>query len=402
MLAAIIALSSLCAFPASAAGTTVKVKTIRRFTEKTYVMKKSTKREYKCKVKYNDGNYIKTSFSDDGKTASLSVFANKVPEKRLPVVKIVFRDSKKKLRVAKTLKFKIEPAGKLDFENMNINTGTVKETILDNPFDRNYTLKASNSKLVSIKQAYLADHKEHFNIKALKTGSTTVSVYIKSTKIGSFKVTNGDFETTIPEKYQNLTLYYNSHGSSTYMGYSHVDISDILEDKKAKTKYAVYVEDESVASVISANLLYSTGLGKTTAEVFQKIGNHPRTSLGKINITVKKISMAYVVRQNVAFYNDGIFGNGDMVEFLDLKKNKTLKLAPTIKSKLLNNDYTGSAFKSSDYKITYKSSNSKVVKVDSAGKATAVKAGFARVRYTITFSDKTKYSGVCPIDVQKD
>ena len=108
--------------------------------------------------------------------------------------------------------------------------------------------------------------------------------------------------------------------------------------------------------------------------------------------------MAYVAKQNALFYDNGIFGHGDNTEFLDVAN--TLVMKSVIVRRLLNNSLTNSHFKTSDYKITFHSTNTKAAKVSSAGKVTAIKKGSARIYYTITFSDKSTYKYYCKIIVE--
>ena len=66
--------------------------------------------------------------------------------------------------------------------------------------------------------------------------------------------------------------------------------------------------------------------------------------MDKITVKVKKAPMSYVARENYYWYDDGVFGKGEDVEYLHLTDNTTLEMEDTIKTCLINNKSTGSHF----------------------------------------------------------
>ena len=402
-LAVALAVSAMTLFAASASAKTENIG-LRAYCEKFYSEKKSQKRVYKCKVKYNEKENIKVKFSDDGSIYTLTVRGLAPTEKTRPVVKIYYVGSDKKINVVRCLRFKVYEAGTVKITDKHVNEGTTKEITVNNPFAYSYRMKLSRQDVVKFVSGSAQDGiKVTYTVKGLKKGSVTVKLYPGGKKecVGSFKITVGDYPAQILQKYRDITLKYNAHGSSTYMTESHVNVGDMIYDRHAKAKYAIVPSDESVISTVSDKLAYATGTGSVTAEITETVGGGTRT-VGTVNIKVVNAKTAYVARQNAMFYNDGIFGNGDFTEFLSLKDCKKFSMQPIINDRLLNNPYTGSSFKSSDYSITYTSSNTKVVKVSSKGVVTALKEGSASVAYTITFKDKSSFKSSCQFLVEKD
>ena len=403
LLAVTLAASALTLFAASASAKAENV-SLRAYCEKFYSEKKSLKRAYKCKVKYNEQEKIKVKFSDDGSIYTLTVRGLKVTDKACPVVKIYYVGSDKKVNVVKCLRFRVYEAGTVKFKNRQVNEGTSKEITVNNPFAYSYKLKLSKQDIVKFVSGSVQDGiKVTYAVKGLKKGSVTVKAYLsgKNVCVGSFKITVGDYPAKIRSEYNEIKLKYNAHGSSTYMTESHVKVADMIEDRHAKAKYAIVPSDESVISTVSEKLAYAVGTGSATAEITEILGGKTKT-IGTVKIKVVNAKTAYVVKQNASFYNDGIFGNGDFTEFLNLTDCKKFSMHPIIDDRLLNNPYTGSSFKSSDYSVYYTSSNAKVIKVSSKGVVTALKTGSAAVSYTITFKDKSTFKSSCQFLVEKD
>ena len=183
------------------------------------------------------------------------------------------------------------------------------------------------------------------------------------------------------------------------MSAAHFDISKLIMYRHAGAKYYAISDNEKTAGIVSDTIVYSTGKGTTKVAVFETIKNKT-AAVGTFKVKVTAAAMSYVAKQNSLFYNGIIFGHGDNTEFLDLIETKTVNLKPTIVSRLINNSLTNSHFKSSQYNITYKSTNTAVAAVSSAGKVTAVKEGNAKINYTITFKDKSTFKHSCKIIVE--
>ncbi|MBR2108870.1 MAG: Ig-like domain-containing protein [Ruminococcus sp.] len=398
LLSLLIVLGSLTTFSSAAA--TVKNKTLQAYTKHSFTLNKSESKRYFCKTTNNKKKNITVSFKDNGDTYSLKTVAKKPTSGKKPVVTIYYKNSQNKTVNVKKFRYKVTPMGTMNFRNVKINVDYTEKVTLSNPFVKEYKFKASKPGIVKFSEKISKSGKKRtYSIKALKEGSATINVYLKGTskKVGSFKITAGDFKTVINSKYKTRKIVYNSHGSSTYMEDSHFNISDMLKYKKAGASYSATSENENIVSVVSSRIVYSTGKGTTTVKISQKL-NGKTTTVGKFTVKVKLSAMAYVAKQNALFYDNGIFGHGDNTEFLDVAN--TLVMKSVIVRRLLNNSLTNSHFKTSDYKITFHSTNTKAAKVSSAGKVTAIKKGSARIYYTITFSDKSTYKYYCKIIVE--
>ncbi len=400
-LSMLVMMSTVTIFSASAK-VIVKDKTMNAYTKKIYTLKKPTDRTYKFKIKNNDKNYIGVKLKNYKKTFKLTITAKKPTNKVHPAVTLYYVNSKKKVVNKMRLNYTVNPMKKLTFKDRKMNEKTSRKITLNNPYAYEYELKASKAGIIKIPTKCSKNGtKRTYNFKALKQGVTDINIYFKGTKkkLGSFKITSGDFKTVILPKYKTLTFKYNAHGSSVYMTESHINVKDILGFKHAGAVYSATVGDESVASIVSSRVVYATGKGSTSVKIFEE-RNGKTTKIGTVQLTCKKASMRYVVIQNALLYNNNIFGNGDNTVFLELKGTKTSALMPVIKERLLNNSLTTSEFKSSEYTVSFKSSNTKIAKVSSKGKVTAVKKGTAKITCTMNFTDKTRYKTVCTIVVE--
>lgn len=401
LLSTLVMMSAFTIFGASAK-VIVKNKTMNAYTKRTYILKKPVNRKYKFKIKNNNKKYIGVKLKNNKKTFKLVVTAKKPTKKVHPVVTLYYVNSKKKVVNKMRLNYTVNPMKKLTFKDRKMNKQTSRKITLNNPYAYEYELKASKAGIVKVpKNCAKNGTKRTYSFKALKKGSTNIEIYFKGTKklVGEFKITSGDFKTVILPKYKTLTFKYNSHGSSVYMTESHINVKDILGFKHAGAVYSATVKDESVASVVSDRVVYATGKGSTSVKIYEE-RNGKTKKVGTVQLNCKKASMRYVAIQNSILYDGQIFGNGDNTVFLDLKSDKTTTLSAVIKERLLNNILTASEFNSSEYKISYKSSNTKIAKVSSKGKVTARKKGTAKITCTLSFSDKTKYKAVCTIIVE--
>lgn len=390
--------------------------TISRYAYKEVFIDKADGTEiFTYAVKVNDQNKaIKVTFIDMGESCYLMVTGKKVTNDKKPTITVYYNDeNNEKINVAK-YKVKVKKVEKQSFKDVTLNPGTGKLMTVKNPYAYEYSFAFSDKKTAKINPSYYAiGEKYSYTVKGLKKGQTTVKVYIKKSKIGEFAIKVDDLDTHLRKGKTTLSLKYNKHGSSTYMSKSNAILTELLSDMKAKAKYTVEIDNLNVADKINythyslsgenknTNLIYATGTGETTATVYEKIGSRTK-KIATLTIVVKKAKMNYVARENREFYNDDIFGNGDFVEYLNLTDNKKLQMAETIKNSLINNEYTGSHFKKSDYTITYKSSAPSVAKVNKKGVVTAKKVGNATVKYVITFSDGTKHKGTCAVSVDED
>lgn len=398
----IIAVSAV--FPTSATTVNTIEKTMSKYTKIKLSAAKSSKDTYKYKITNNSKNYVSVAFEDKGTTYKLHVTSLKKTGKTKKPLLTVYKEKNGKKTDVKKYRFTVTKTEKQTFKDVKINIKMSKKVTLKNIYAKKYRFKY-DKKVISIPKKFTSKKDNRtYKIKTLKKGSTDVEVYLKGTKakVGAFKVTACDIKTTLNKKYKTLKFKYNGHGSSNYMKDCHISLNTMLSNKKYNTTYTVTIGNEKVASTYidkKKTHIYSVGKGSTTADIYQKIGKKEEEKIGSFKITVVKTKMNYVAKQNMAYYPDGIFGSGEMVEYLSPKE--TLDMKATIVKSLINNPLTGSHFKKKYYSISFKSSDTSVAAVTSIGKVTAKKVGYAIVNYSIGFSDNSVFKGGCPIEVIK-
>lgn len=284
------------------------------------------------------------------------------------------------------------------FPNIRIKSGFSLKVKLDNPDSAKYTVKIKNTKIAKqITKCRISKGNTVFKIKGLSKGRTVAKVFSKGKQIGKFKINVYIADATLKESCKNLTLKYNSHGSSVYMTNCHIYAEDLVKYKHPKAEYSALSDDYNIVNHTNDGLIYTVNKGTTQLKIYEKIGKADKRALGTVNITVKEAKMASVASENEKFYPEGIFGKGNKYECV--YTGESLRIQGRIKECLINNKYTGSAFKKSQYKITYKSSNKKIATVNKVGKITGKKEGSTNIRYKIRFSDKSYFTGSCHISV---
>ncbi|MGN0489663.1 MAG: hypothetical protein ACI4HO_10410 [Ruminococcus sp.] len=409
LLLALICGLTCMSFSAGAKSTKTNNITIHRYSQKEYTVKKTSEQQkytFDYSVSGNSKNSIKVKFSDWGISYNLEVKGAKITSQKLPVISVFYKKGNTKVIVNK-YKVTVDKKEKVNFKDVKINKDTNKTLKLYNPYYKDYYFKLSNPKIVKIDMAYSASGTKYsYDTKGDKKGTTNVDVYLKDlkVKVGSFKIQVGNFPTTVKKSCKNIKLKYSSHGSNAYMSKSHVVLSDILKDMKAesKAKYSVESGNEKVVSSLSSGEVYATGKGKTTCTVYEKIGKAKKKAIDKFTVTVTKANMAYVAEENSMWYDEGIFGQGEGIEFLNLTDNTSLNMEATIERCLINNSNTGSNFNSSQYEITYKSLDTAIATVNSSGVVTARSLGSAYLRYIIIFEDGSKYMGRVEVCVESE
>lgn len=294
-------------------------------------------------------------------------------------------------------------ASKPSFKDVTINVKTKKDVVLKNPYEREYKIEIENTKIANLQFGYLAENDlRTYTFKGLNEGTTNVKVILKGSKklIGEFKITVGNFPTTIKPKYKKTTLKFNKNGSNAYMSKSYISVHNLLKDIKHKSiaDYRVETSDYKIVDSTADGLIYATGKGKANVTIFEKV-NETEKKIGTIAIKVKKAKMNYVAKENMKYYDEGIFGQGEGYEFVYLDQDPNLKIEKRIVECLINNKLTGSKFKKSDYTITYKVNKDSIgkVTVDKKGLVTVLKEGSSTVNYTIKFKDGSKYKNKCRI-----
>lgn len=400
----IVALTSLLT-PASVSAATVN-KTIMQYTSQNLTFKKPESASYKCSVSGNEKNYIKIDANNEGKYYWLYINAKKVtPEKNKPSITIYEEANGKKTTIKKFV-ITVSPAKTVKFSNVKINNKTAKTVTLKTPYDNEYKFKY-NKKVASIKGSMFYGDKAEYIIKGLKKGTTTVKVYLDGTnkKVGSFKITVGDYKAGIKKKYKSINLYYNPHIKSTYLKNGSIDLSKAISNYHSNGKYTIKIDNKKIASSTKtkktaltpeAVMLLSKKTGKTKITIYEKRGKAKKKKIGTINLVVKKAKDSAVYNSNLELDNDGIFYE----RFIS--PGESFNLKEEIVSRYINNSYSGSKFKDSEYKITYSASPSDIVSVDKNGivKCLALdNKNKNRINYSVTFSDGSKVSGSGALDI---
>lgn len=406
---AIICILSCMSFSVSAKKAKTENVTVHNYSQKDLTVKKTSAQQkytFDYSIKNNGKKYVNVKFSDVGASCDLEIKGRKITSKKLPVISVFYKKGDTKV-IVKKYKVTVDKKVKVNFKNVQINKGTTKVITVKNPYYKDYYFKLSKPKVAKISMEYFAKGKKFsYDTKGVKKGTTNVNVYLKdlNVKVGRFKIEVGNFPTTVKKSCKKLKLKYSSYGSNAYMSKSHVMLGDILKNMKAETKakYSVVSDNENVVSSLSTGEIYATGKGTTTCTVYEKFGKAKKKPIGNFTVTVTKADMAYVAVENSMWYDEGIFGQGEGIEFLNLIDNKTLNMEEIIVSCLINNNTTGSHFKSSLYKITYKSGDKSVATVNSSGIVTAKDYGSAVISYTIRFKDNSEYNGKCEIFVESE
>lgn len=403
---------SAAVMPASAKKTKEKELTLSRYTEKSFMFSKPKNRVYKCKVKKNK-KYIKAKVQNIGKKATLTITANKLTRDKSPVVYLYYRDDDEAV-IVKKYTVTVTPLEQLELEDVKANSFTTKKVTFKNPYTMPLRFKYSTKKHGKfLKNPEINGKSVTYIFKAKKYGKARVSVYLGDTnkKVGSFYLKSGKVKASVAPEYKTLTLYYNKHGSSVFMNSSHTLLSNLLTDVKYKGKYTVEIDDASVADRINTTstpkngeskkteIIYSTGIGTTTATVYEKAPKVKKRAVDKFKIKVKKCKMSYVASQNLRLYDFGdIFEKQE--ETTIMVPGHILDLKKAIVDALINNTWTGSSFRAKDYKISYRAMNPSYVTVTN-GRIVAKKptAKTVRVKFRIDFSDESSFTKFIPIQV---
>ncbi|WP_310602301.1 leucine-rich repeat protein [Anaerosporobacter sp.] len=147
------------------------------------------------------------------------------------------------------------------------------------------------------------------------------------------------------------------------------------KDKNVTRNYKLVRIHNGVGTVISSSYDNATGMltfetdeFSTYAIIYEDVSADIATELSKATISTKKQTLYAVT----------VKGTEDYVT------NKTVKLAVTLPDTLKKVTAFSDASSSNEVKVTYKSSNTKVAKVSSAGTVTAVAKGTATITVTLT------------------
>jgi len=286
------------------------------------------------------------------------------------------------------------------FSNRMIKLGFSKQFTLENPQEEKYTLQIANKNIAQqTGKLKIKNGKTVCKIKGVTAGTTSVKVISKGKEIGNFKVIVYKREAALNSKKKSISLNFNSHGSSVYMKNCHIYAKSLVVFPHPNAKYTAQSENYEIVNHTNDGLIYTVNKGTTRVAIYESLGS-TRRSLGIVTINTSPTTMSYVAKENNRFYGGDIFGKGNKYECVYLKgKNRKFRMQSRIKESLINNIYTGSTFAKNDYKITYKSTKPHIATVSKNGIVTGQKLGNAKIRYTITFSDKSVFNGSCHISV---
>lgn len=288
----------------------------------------------------------------------------------------------------------------LKFTDKVVKVGFSKRFKLDNPDEKKYTLQIANEKIAQqVGKLKIKNGKTVCKIKGVNAGSTTIKVTAKGETLGSFKVTVYKKDASLRAKKKNITLKYNSHGSSAYMKDCHIYARNFVVFPHPQAKYTAQSENYEIVNHTNDGLIYTVNKGTTSVTIYETIGSQKR-SMGVVTIKVTSATMAYVAKENKRFYGEDIFGKGNKYECVYLKgKNRKFRMQSRIKECLINNIYTGSNFSKNSYEITYESLKPDVATVSKNGIVSGKKSGKTKIKYTIKFSDNSIFTGYCHISV---
>lgn len=403
--------ASVIAIPTSASAVSTTKKSLLIYNSLNLTFNKEENDTYETVVSGNSKGYINVEASNDGLWYWLYVKSLKATTaKSKPEISVYKVDGDKKT-LYKKYQITVNPVKKVKFSNLKFNKNVTKEVILKMPYDnKDYKFKYSK-KIAKIYMNYFREEKQvTYNIKGLKKGSTTVKVYLSGTKtkVGSFKITVGNFKASVKKK--KITISYNSHmKNSLWLEGGSINIGTLIKNFRSGATYTVKAKNKKLISsriikkdkyrplIPDAAEIYSKKTGKTTLTVYEKRAKaKKKTKIGTIKLTVKKAKDADVFWSNRALDNDGIFYE------LFISPGQSYDLKSAVVRRYVNNSWTKSKFKASEYTFKATSNHPEIISVDKDGVCTCNtldNAGDNEITYTITFKDGSKVSGSGSFDV---
>lgn len=398
---------SIASVPTAVSAVSVTKKTVMQYKELNLTFSKEKTDKYNCKVENNKKGYIKVDANNEGSFYWLMVKGSKATKSTKPLITVTDSTSGKEV---KKFQITVTSAKKIKQSNVKINKGTWKYVYVKNPYDKEHKL-SYNKKIVKFDMGYYGTgSKYRYEVKGLKKGTTTVKVKLKGTSmvVGSFKIKVGDFKASLKKSYKKTTLKYNKHLKKSYYlekGGS-INVAEAIKNFHTNSKYTVKVKNTKLVKAIKVDKtritpkcveIYALKTGKTKADVFEKRGKSKKKKIGTININVKRAKDAEVYSANRVQDNDGIF-----YEFF-VNVGDRINLKKIVTDNYLNWKWTGSHFKESEYKFSFKASPANVISVDpKTGIYTILAMGSNHVDYTITFADGSKAYGGGSFDIVDD
>lgn len=389
--------------PTAVSAESVTAKTLMQYKYENLTFAKEESAEYECKVTGNDGGFIKVDANNEGENYWLTVRTQKPTGKVKPQITIT---DKKDGSVVKAFKFTVTPAKKVAMKDVKLNVKTKKVVMVKNPYYRDYKLYY-NKKLLKRNSVLIDGEKAYYTFKGLKKGTTTVKAKIDGKVYGSFKVTVGDFKTSVKKSYKKSTIKYNKHVDSiNFIEGGSVNLADAIKDYHSDAKYTVKIKNKKVAKKNTVkkskefpqhDVICSLKPGKTTADVYEKRTKGKKTKIGTIKLTVKKVKDSEVVANNIGQDNDGLF-----YEFFVCPGDK-IDLKKIITTRYINGYSTKKKFTESDYSISLEVGPDDTLKINEDGNIEVLgfgsDHGMNKVSYTIKFADGSKLSGSGSFDI---
>ncbi len=440
-----IILTILCIIPTMAVSFSASAKSVSttnvslyQFEEKNYVVKKSaSQKKYKFNYsisnnKNNNNKKCVVASKKDSKSAMSLYIAGYNPTNGVkPVVSVYYKQGSKKVVVKK---FAVKVT-EYKLQNVNVEVGKSKTVTVKFPakskdidFKILTTYGDSKKATVSLKKSQKGNNQ--YTLKGKTSGKTRGAIYLKESYFDSTKSLNLGkrlvcvFDINVFECKENIkenaeiSLYYckafNQFSGVDKITIYHDDtltegencftftnsITSYLNEKVSGVKYQIVTEKSGIVGLYG-NRVYTKSAGKTTATIYGVYPDGKIVNYGSLPVNVKKVSMAKVAEikyENSEWDLFDYFDEGNVT--LSLSGVKTLNAKYTIDNNFLNTD--GFKFDSSDYKVTYKSTNPKVASVSSNGIVTAKKVGSTKFTFTIKFSDGSTFNyGEETITVEK-
>lgn len=396
---------SVVVFPTTASAVSTVSKTVTQYTDINLTFDKPASDEYNCKVDNNDNGYIKVDANNEGNYYWLVVKAYKATKSVKPLITIT--DAKNGTEIKK-YQITVKAATKIKHANEKMNKGVCKELHIKNPYYLKDHKFSYNKKIIKFQQGgYGYSGNWIYNIKGLKKGTTTLKVKLKGTNfvVSKFKITVGDYKASIKKAYKKTSLKYNKHINKSYyiLNGGTLNVGEAVKNFHANGKISVKIKNKKILKSRKAKKtmltptaveLYSLKTGKTTVTVYEKRGKAKKKKLGKITVTVKRMTDADVYGNNREYDNDGIF-----YEFF-VKVGDNIDLKTIVTKRYLNTSI--SKFKDSEYKFTFKATPEDVMTVDENGVFTILKNDNNEAEYTITFADGSKVTGGGSFDIVDD
>lgn len=406
--------------PANAAKTVeTNDKTVYKYTNAFY---SGGKANVAYKIKYTGKNYIRanlyTSYENETEQRNLgwelTVCGIKKTGKTKPTVTIYHNDKNGNEVIDKKYSFTVKATKKLKLKDVAVNKGMSKRLGIGMETgwgseryiyygDLKYTYSKKGIAKVEEKGDYASVHESYTDwtsyVTGLKKGTTTVTVKLKGTKIGSFKVTVKNIKTTIKDK--TVTLRYSKYGNVNLQGFY---VAHALNNPHKGAKYTAKLSSDKILKKYtfkdtnySDTYVIAQKKKNATVTVYEKIGSKKKTKIGKITVKIVTAKMNEVAGYAREQDNDGIFYENFIApgQTYDLKGAVVRNYLDWGKNSIVH-------FTSKDYKFTFKAAAPEIVSVDKNGICTCHaldQNGDNYVSYKVSFTDGSTFEGGGSFDV---